>query len=82
MLNALKDFIELYPHNVADPTFLSECLTFINNSGKLEASSGKNDDCVIANAIAVQMLLKEKSGCNWGNITENIVTIGGNSEQF
>lgn len=38
-----------------DKALLSECLTLINNNGKIEASSGKHDDLIIATSIALQV---------------------------
>ena len=35
-----------------------ECLTLIDNKGKIEAEDGSHDDCVIADAIGVQMLIE------------------------
>jgi len=40
---------------------LNECLTLINNKGKIEAEDGEHDDCIIAASIAIQMCIKEKS---------------------
>lgn len=39
---------------------LAECLTLVNNSGKIEAATGKHDDTIVASAIAIQ-LFKEAS---------------------
>lgn len=41
-----------------DSETLRECLTLINDNGKVQAASGKHDDCVMACAIAVQMMIK------------------------
>lgn len=51
---------------VRDLDFLSECLTFCRNGSKLEASSGKHDDTIIASAIAYQMYLRLKSKMSSG----------------
>jgi len=37
---------------------LGECLTLIDNNGKIEAEEGENDDCIIADAIGIQMCIK------------------------
>lgn len=42
-----------------DRETLSECLTLVNNNGKIEAEEGKHDDLVIAAAISVQMCIEE-----------------------
>lgn len=41
-----------------DTDLLNECLTFIEEKGKLEAITGKHDDNIIATAIAMQMYMK------------------------
>ena len=45
-----SDYIKIY-----DKQILSECLTLINNNGKIEAATGKHDDLIIACAIALQI---------------------------
>lgn len=37
---------------------LGECLTLVDNNGKIEAESGKHDDCVIATALAIKLVLE------------------------
>jgi len=38
-----------------DPEILSQCLTLVNNKGKIEAATGKHDDLIIACCIALQI---------------------------
>lgn len=40
---------------INDKGILNECLTLINNNGKIEAASGKHDDLIISCAIALQV---------------------------
>jgi hypothetical protein len=42
-----------------DRETLGECLTLINNDGKIEAEEGKHDDLVMAACIAIQMSIEE-----------------------
>ena len=56
MLNTFIDAVENNYISVNDKIILAECLTLVNNEGKIEASTGKHDDAVIAASIAVQML--------------------------
>lgn len=42
-----------------DRETLNECLTLINNEGKIEAAQGKHDDAIIASAIGVQICIEE-----------------------
>jgi len=78
MLNGYKDFLESMPQNIKCKHALTECLTFINNNGKLGAIQGKHDDTVVANAIAIQILIKEASYTDWNRLTEDFKTFGGN----
>lgn len=57
MINAAIDAIEDGPLVLHDKEILTECLTLVNNAGKVEASEGKHDDCVVALAIALQIAL-------------------------
>lgn len=57
MVNAFIDAVEDGFLDVLDKEILTECLTLVDNAGKVEASSGKHDDCVIATAIAQQLAL-------------------------
>lgn len=43
-----------------DPEFLAEALSFRGEGRKLQAASGKHDDCVMSMAIAAQMYLVRK----------------------
>ncbi len=36
----------------------AECLTLVDNGGKIEAESGKHDDCVIAAALGIKVVLE------------------------
>lgn len=57
MVNAFIDAIDDNLLVVPDKEILNEALTLVNNGGKVEASEGKNDDTVIATAIALQVAL-------------------------
>ena len=58
MLNGFKDLLENTPQCLYDKQTLNECLTFINNNGKIEAIQGENDDLIIANSIAAQLVVR------------------------
>lgn len=45
-----SDYVKIY-----DKDILSECLTLIDNDGKIEAAKGKHDDLIIACAIALKV---------------------------
>ena len=72
MLNCLKDGLENKTLKPFSHDLLSEALTYINNNGKLEASEGKHDDCIIATAIALQSAIKYQS-TEYNNIEQRIL---------
>lgn len=57
MINGFIDAIEDGALEVPDKEILTECLTLVDNAGKVEASDGKHDDCIVATAIAQQIAL-------------------------
>lgn len=57
MMNAFVDAVENESITVHDLDLLNECLTLVDNSGKIEAADGKHDDCITACAIALQVCL-------------------------
>ncbi len=57
MVDTFIDGVENQTIVLNDRTTLAECLTLVDNDGKIEAAEGKHDDCVIASAIAVQMCI-------------------------
>ena len=58
MIDAFIDGVENRTIELTDEETLKECLTLINNNGKIEADTGKHDDCVMSSAIGVQMCIK------------------------
>jgi len=72
MLDTLIDGVENGSVQLQDRTTLQECLTLVQENGKIEAGTGKHDDCVIASAIAVQMCIKEGSLSLYDNIGKMI----------
>lgn len=59
MIDALEDSIRNDRINFRNKAIIAECLTMVNNKGKIEAAIGKHDDMVIATAIALQMAIDE-----------------------
>jgi len=56
ILAELRKMLNEYPDIWNDKDFLDECLTFVRNSlGRPEAMSGKNDDEIMATAIAYEI---------------------------
>lgn len=67
MINGFIDAIEEKHFKVNDKEILSECLTLVDNNGKIEAADGKFDDCVTATAIGFQVCI-----ANTTSIYDNI----------
>jgi hypothetical protein len=57
MIDNLIDAIEENNLKVNDKEILGECLTLVDNNGKIEAAEGKFDDCITSTAIALQVCL-------------------------
>jgi hypothetical protein len=56
-----------------DGTVLNECLTLVNNEGKIEAAEGKHDDTIIASSIALQVALKMRGNLSvYNNLASKI----------
>ena len=72
---ALDTFIEGVENKTVilnDLTTLQECLTLVNDNGKIQAAQGKHDDCVLAAAIAVQMCIEYATLDVYENIRSKI----------
>lgn len=73
MINDFRHGVENETLKVHDKTTLSECLTLVNKQGKIEAADSKHDDCVIANAIALQMCFEMVDLDIYKNIDKKIL---------
>lgn len=58
MIDAFIDGVENRSMTLTDAGTLRECLTLVNADGKIEAAKGKNDDRVVAAAIALQLCIR------------------------
>lgn len=56
MISAFIDAIENQTIEIGDKDTINECLTLVENNGKIEAAAGHHDDCIISVAIAIQLL--------------------------
>lgn len=59
MIDAFIEGVENGTITLRDKQTLAECLTLVNNEGKIEAEEGNHDDNIIACSIAVQMCIEE-----------------------
>lgn len=72
----IDTFIEAFESRTLKPmdkNLLNECLTLVNNNGKIEASEGEHDDTIMASAIAIQMVIREKPKLLYENVQENFL---------
>lgn len=73
MVDAFIDGVEHRTVVLNDHGTLQECLTLVNNDGKIEAAEGKHDDRIIASAIAVQAVVASSVSKLYDNIREKIL---------
>lgn len=74
MIDAFIDGVENETVRVNSRHILSECLTLIDNDGKIEAEEGENDDGIIATAIAIQMCIEAHGSLSlYDNLSEKIL---------
>ena len=52
-----------------------ECLTLVDNGGRIEAEDGKHDDCVIATALAIKVVLERLPKVNFYKNIETRVLV-------
>lgn len=60
MIDAFLDALEDGHLKINCKEILQECLTLVDNNGKIEAAEGKHDDCITATAIALQVCMANK----------------------
>lgn len=71
MLDVFIQGVENKSVKLHDRDTLRECLTLVENEGKIEAGQGKKDDRVMAGAIGVQLCIK-RSGSMFLITAENV----------
>lgn len=67
MIDTLVEGVENGTATLTDKATLAECLSLINNNGKLEAEKGKKDDRVIAAAISLMVCIENDWTANYSN---------------
>ncbi len=72
MTNVFIESVENGTTKLNDRETLGECLTLVNNNGKIEATEGKQDDLFIAACISVQLCIEEGSVSIYSNISNLI----------
>jgi hypothetical protein len=71
VINSFIDAVENKELKILDRQLLNECLTLINNNGKIEAATGKHDDLIMACAIAL-FVRPSQSFSNYDDIESRI----------
>lgn len=69
LVDTFIDGVESRTIELRDKDSLGECLTLVENNGKIEAAEGKHDDCVIAAALALH-------GCKTSDVLSLYEDIG------
>ena len=72
MIDTFIDGIENGTIKLTDSVTLQECLTLVELNGKIQAGVNKNDDAVIASAIATQLCIKMGEVDLYANIAKLI----------
>jgi hypothetical protein len=73
MVDTLIEAIESEHLKINSKSILYECLTLVDNGGKIEAEDGETDDCIIASAIALQMAIKHGNFDLYDNLSDKIL---------
>lgn len=76
LLDTFIEGVEQESVKLSERATFQECLTLINNSGKIEAAEGKHDDRVIASAIGIQMVIASSPSALYENISGKILSDG------
>ena len=74
LVDTFIDGVENRTIELRDKETLGECLTLVENNGKIEAAEGKHDDCVIAAALAVHGCINSDVSKLYENIGRKILT--------
>lgn len=73
MVDTFIEGIETETLKINSAETLSECLTLVDNKGKIEADEGHHDDCFMSGAIAVQMVMENSVADIYDNLSQKIL---------
>lgn len=73
MIDSFIEAVESETIKLNSRDTLGECLTLIDNGGKIEAEDGEHDDTIIAGAIAVQMIIHDSVSDIYDNLQSKIL---------
>lgn len=72
MIDTFIEAVESGIVTIKSDDTLGECLTLVDNGGKIEAEDGYHDDTIISGAIAVQMLIEDAPSDVYDNLENKI----------
>lgn len=72
MINAFIEGVENGTIKIYDRATLGECLTLVNDNGKIQAEDGKHDDLFIAACISVQLCIEQPDMSIYHNVSNLI----------
>lgn len=72
MINAFIEGVENGTIKIYDRATLGECLTLVNDNGKIQAEDGKHDDLFIAACISVQLCIEQPDLSIYHNVSNLI----------
>lgn len=73
MIDTLIEAIEEKQISINSTVILYECLTLVDNGGKIEAEEGEHDDGIVASAIALQMAIKHGRFDQYNDLSSKIL---------
>lgn len=73
MIDVFIEALETGTITVNSPYTLGECLSLVDNDGKIEATEGEHDDTIIAGSIGVQMLIHEGTNSVYDDLHSKIL---------
>ncbi len=73
MIDTFIEAIEEKQLALNSATILYECLTLVDNGGKIEAEEGEHDDGIVASAIALQMAIKHGRFDQYNDLSSKIL---------
>lgn len=73
MIDTFIDSLESQAVKINSAITLGECLTLVDNGGKIEATEGEHDDTIISAAIAIQLLIKSAPSDIYDNLSKKIL---------
>lgn len=73
MIDTLIEAIEEKQITINSTVILYECLTLVDNGGKIEAEEGEHDDGIVASAIALQMAIKHGRFDQYNDLSSKIL---------